>query len=265
MYCCNCNFQQYDLRFVSGVYMPVLRRHKVVLTTLLVYWAGIFVLTHIPIPVLRLPSWVIRAQMSDKSMHFLAYLTLVFLWWSSISPYKKVNWHKATVWWALAVIVWYGAIDEWLQAYVGRTPDVNDFYADLAGTVAGLVLLSIFSFWSASLFITACIILTLTTFSRIPPGMLLPRLNAIFHLCAYAFFSVLWIQYIKRQLDLNAPDAKWLITTAALPLVLLLSEETSSYALGKGFFMQDMITGAIGVALATITFYIAGLCRSRVD
>jgi len=49
---------------------------------LLIYWPGLFVLTHIPIPQLARQS-----GMSDKMMHALAYLALVFLWWFSISPY----------------------------------------------------------------------------------------------------------------------------------------------------------------------------------
>lgn len=115
--------------------MVLSRRRKLTIISLLLYWSGVFILTYIPVPQL-----VYKAQVSDKSLHFLVYLVLVFLLWFAISPNKKVNWRKAAVWWVLFVVVWYGVVDEWLQSYVGRTCDIMDFFADLAGTLAGLIL-----------------------------------------------------------------------------------------------------------------------------
>src|SRR4030042_647093 len=101
--------------------MALSRRQKLTIISLLVYWPGVFILAHIPIPQL-----VYKAQVSDKSLHFLVYLVLVFLLWFTISPDKKVNWRKAAAWWVLFVVVWYGVVDEVLQGYVGRSCDIID-------------------------------------------------------------------------------------------------------------------------------------------
>lgn len=240
--------------------MPLYRRHKVVLAALLLYWPAMFVLTHIP----QLPSWVVTAQMSDKSLHFLAYLALVFLWWFAISPYSRVNWRKAAVWWTLAVMVWYGAIDEWLQSYVGRIADVKDFYFDLAGALTGLILLSIFTFWPASLLVTACIILTVTMFSKISLAAVSPTINVVFHLFTYAFFSILWTGYIKRRFDLRPPQRQWLIVSCAMPLILLLFEGIGSVVSGKAFLLQDDIAvGIIGITIVIIISCVYTFVRKK--
>jgi hypothetical protein len=51
--------------------------------------------------------------------------------WLAISPYDKVRWNRAKVWIVLAIIVWYGATDEWLQGKVGRQVEFMDFIWDL--------------------------------------------------------------------------------------------------------------------------------------
>jgi len=192
--------------------MVLSRRQKLTIISLLVYWPGVFILAHIPIPQL-----VYKAQVSDKSLHFLAYLVLVFLLWFAISPDKKVNWRKATVWWVLFVVVWYGVVDELLQGYVGRNCDVTDFFADLAGTLAGLILFSFFTFWPVLLVVMGTTIFALTNLTRANLAELLPITNAMFHLFAYGFFTMLWLQYIHLFLPMKAPKPKWMIAALALP------------------------------------------------
>src|SRR4030042_2153286 len=141
--------------------MVLSRRQKLTIISLLVYWPGVFILAHIPIPRL-----VYKAGVSDKGLHFIAYLILVFLLWFAISPNRKVNWRKAAAWLVLIVVVWYGVFDEVLQGYVGRTCDIRDFFADLAGTVAGLVLFTFFTFWPVLLAVTGIAIFILTNLIR---------------------------------------------------------------------------------------------------
>ena len=118
--------------------MALSRRQKLVLAALLMYWPAIFIETHIP----QIPRWVSQVVASDKVMHFVAYFFLSFLLWFAANPNKKVHWRKPSVWLILFVVVWYGVIDEWLQMYVGRNTDVRDFFADLAGAITGLMILS---------------------------------------------------------------------------------------------------------------------------
>jgi VanZ family protein len=236
--------------------MVLSRRQKLTIISLLVYWPGVFILAHIPIPQL-----VYKAQVSDKSLHFLAYLVLVFLLWFAISPDKKVNWRKAAVWWVLFVAVWYGVVDELLQGYVGRNCDVTDFLADLAGTLTGLILFSFFTFWSVLLIVTGTTIFTLTNLIRANLAELLPITNAIFHLFAYGFFTMLWLQYIHLFLPMKAPKPKWMIAALVLPIGFLLTVKSFSVIFGKDFVVQDVIISIVGIITVVATTYLIALFR----
>jgi VanZ family protein len=236
--------------------MAISHRQKLTIISLLIYWPGVFILSHIPIPQL-----VYKAQVSDKSIHFLAYLVLVFLLWFAISPNKKVNWRKAVVWWVLFVVIWYGVVDEVLQGYVGRNCDKMDFIADLVGTLAGLILFSFFTFWSVLLVVTGTIIFTLTNFIRANLDKLVPITNTMFHLFAYGFFTMLWIQYIHLFLPMKAPKPKWMIAALALPIGFLLTVKSFSVIFGKEFGVQDAIVAAAGITAVVATTYLIALCR----
>jgi VanZ family protein len=236
--------------------MALSHRQKLTIISLLLYWPGVFILAHIPIPQL-----VYKAQVSDKSLHFLAYLVLVFLLWFAISPNKKVNWRKAAVWWVLFVAVWYGVVDEWLQSYVGRTCDIMDFFADLAGTLAGLILFSFFTFWPVLLVVMGTTIFTLTNFTRANLADLVPITNEMFHLFAYGFFTMLWLQYIHLFLPMKAPKPKWMIAALALPIGFLLTVKLFSVIFGKDFVVQDVIISTVGIITVVATIYLIALFR----
>ena len=57
------------------------KRHKYIFLALATYWPVLFIITHIPVPDLARKS-----GMSDKIMHVLAYLILVFFWWGVFVP-----------------------------------------------------------------------------------------------------------------------------------------------------------------------------------
>jgi VanZ family protein len=238
--------------------MVLSRRQKLTVLSLLVYWPAIFTLTHMHIPQLVCKY---NIQVSDKSIHFLLYLILTFLLWCAIDPYKKVNWRKAAAWWVLFVVVWYGVADEWLQSYVGRTCDVMDFFADLAGTLTGLVLLSLFTFWPVLLVVMSAVIFTLTNFIYTNLDDLVPITNAMFHLFAYGFFTMLWIQNIYLFLPMKAPKPKWIVTALALPLCFLLAVKLFSVIFGKGFGIKDVIVAVAGIAAVVVTTYLIALFR----
>jgi VanZ family protein len=239
--------------------MALSRRQKLTIISLLVYWPGVFILAHIPIPQL-----VYKAQVSDKSLHFLAYLVLVFLLWFTISPDKKVNWRKTAVWWVLFVVIWYGVIDEVLQGYVGRSCDATDFLADLAGTLAGLILFSFFTFWPLLLVVTGTAIFILTNLIRANLDELLPVTNAMFHLFGYGLFTMLWIQYIHLFLPMKkAPKPKWIITALALPIGFLLIVKSFSIIFGKDFGGKDVIVAIAGITAVVATMYLIALLRQR--
>lgn len=236
--------------------MALPRRQMLTIISLLIYWPVVFILAHIPIPQL-----VYKAQVSDKGLHFLAYLVLVFLLWFAISPDKKVNWRKTAVWWVLFVVVWYGVADEVLQGYVGRSCDFMDFLGDLAGTLAGLILFSFFTFWPVLLVVTGTAIFTLTNLIRANLAELVPITNAMFHLFAYGFFTMLWIQYIHLFLPMKAPKSKWMIAALTLPVCFLLTVKLFSVIFGKDFGVQDAIVATAGITAVVATIYLIALFR----
>jgi len=238
--------------------MHLSRRQKVTIISLISYWSAIFILTHIPISRIGL-----KISVSDKILHCIAYFILAFLLWFAISPDKKVHWRKSTVWWILVVIVWYGALDEWLQGYVGRNTDIMDFFADISGALTGLILLSIFPFWPASLAVTASVIFILTNLSQANLADLLPVTNAVFHFCAYAFFSLLWLQYIHRSLPVRPPQGRWLIGAIALPAALLVSVEFFASLTGDEFNIARTAISSGGVVIVVMGAYLVGLFRRR--
>lgn len=241
------------------VSMPVSRRQKWIIISLLMYWPFIFILAHIPIPPL-----VRKAGVSDKIIHFVAYLALVFLLWSAVSPDKKVNWHRAAAWWVLLVTVCYGVIDELLQAVVvGRSCDAMDFLADLAGVLTGLVLFAFLTFWPAFLVVTAITIFALTNLTRVNLAELLPVTYLVFLLFSYGFLAVLWIQNMHLFLPFKAPKLKWLMAASALPMGFLVAVKLFSIVAGRDFRQRDVIAAAVGIAAVVVTTCLVGLFRCR--
>ena len=239
--------------------MSLLRRHKWILAGLAIYWPAIFIATHISVP-----SWVGQAGMSDKTMHFLSYLGLVSLVWFAVSPYEKVNWFRRKVWIILAVMVWYGVVDEWLQGFVGRQPEIKDFYADLFAALLGLIILSIFSFWGSVLVLSSIFIFVITNLTQVNILFGNEMINAAFYFLAYTFFTLAWIQFAERNLRIRPEGIKWFGICTGVPLLVLAGMKVSSLAFDKSIWMMDIVTAgsAIGAATAVscITFW---CCRKN--
>ncbi|UCG57510.1 MAG: VanZ family protein [Phycisphaerales bacterium] len=253
--------------------MALSRRHKLTLMTLVLYWPALFVAAHIPIP-----RVVREAGVSDKSLHFFAYMVLVFLLWFAVCPDKRVNWRKAAVWWVLLVVVWYGAIDEWLQGYVaGRSTDIVDFFADLAGAVTSLVVLSILSFWPASLLITSVLIFGVTNVTRANLADVFPVAYRAFNLFAYALLTMLWIQY-GRQRSRGVSSRKgtpaafptgtaarfrWVAATLLPPMGFLVAAKLGSLLFRKVVAIGDVLVPALGIVVVVVTVLVIDVLRRR--
>jgi VanZ family protein len=240
--------------------MALSRRQKVTIILLVLYWLTFFILAHVPVPGL-----VRKVGVSDKGLHFLAYLILVFLFWFSISPDKKVKWGRAGVWWVFFLVTGYGAVDEVVQGWVGRNCDVMDIAANIAGTLVGLILFSVFTFWPAALFVAGIVIFGLTNIARTNPAELVPITNAMFYLFSYAIFSMLWIRYLHLFQLLKPPKSKWLMTALAGPIVLLLIVKLFSVILGKDFGLREVIISAASVAAVVAITSLTALIRKTQD
>lgn len=225
-------------------------QRKLALIPVLVYWPVIFILSHIPIPEL-----VYKARVSDKAIHFLAYLILAFLLWYAVGAGAKVRWLKASVWWVVLVIIGYATIDEVLQTFVGRNADIMDFVADLIGGMAGLVVFSVFSFRPALLIVTATSIFLLTTLARANISNLIPITDVVFHLAAYGFLTLVWIRNIDCISRLKNSRAGWIIAGLAVPWIFLAFVKLFSLHTGREFAIRTVFAAAASITAVVAAAY----------
>ncbi len=240
--------------------MALSSQQKISAVSLVIYWPVIFLLTHIPIPQL-----VYEARISDKIPHFLCYLILIFLLWYATGHENKVNWRKASVWWVFLAVVGYAIVDEWLQDYVGRNADIQDIYANLSGMVAGVIVVSIFTFWPALLIIIATTIFLLTNLAKVNPAELIPVTNAAFHLFSYMVFTLVWIKSMYRFRSANIAEPRWLTGALALPIVFLLSVKLSSVILDRNFDTREMMLCLAAILATVAAIFLIALYRQRTD
>lgn len=230
-------------------------RKKLVLTALLLYWPAIFVATHLPIPKL-----VQQAGVSDKILHFVAYFVLVFLFWFTIIPERKVSWRKTAPWWILLTVVCYGLIDEVLQIYVGRNYDTTDFLANLTGAGAGLILFTFFSFWPALITVITSSIFLLANVAQTDITQLIPVGSLIFYISTYCLLTLVWMHCLRMYFSIRPHGLKWLLAAAALPIALLINVEIFSLLLERGLKIARIVYSASGfmipLALAVVSNYL---------
>ncbi len=230
--------------------MKIKRRQLLTISMLIIYWPVLFIITHIPIPQI-----VYQARVSDKALHFISYLILVFLLWFVIKPYQKVSWRKPAVWWVLLVVVWYGVLDEWLQTRIGRMCDFADFVADLSGAVTALVILSTMQFWPAFVTVTGLSIFLFTNLARTNLAELIPAFNIVFHLGAYAFFTVIWLRYIQNIKPIFMSISVWKSIIFMAPVLLLAVTKLTSLMIGKDVYVSDIYLSLAAIAVVHITHY----------
>jgi VanZ family protein len=245
--------------------MALSLQRKITVLVLALYWPALFISAHIPIP-----RVVREANVSDKGLHFLAYLVLTFLLWFAVLGNQKVNWRKAAAWWMLLFVIGYGVVDELLQNFVaGRSCDIWDFFVDVAGGLAGLVLCSFFTFWPAALIVTAVFIFGITNIAQTDVADLFPVAGALFYLFAYAAFTTIWLRSLKpytSRLGSLRLSIQWIALALAGPMALLLTVKLASIVLGRTFIVRDMLISAIGiVAVLAGAFFIAGRKIGKVN
>ncbi len=99
------------------------------------YWAGIFVLTHMPPSTLR----TYTPNVWDKLAHFLAYFLLAAILGGALMltfPHRR-----GIPLWVLLIGFTYGAVDELLQPLIRREATLLDWAADALGVWAAVLLL----------------------------------------------------------------------------------------------------------------------------
>jgi VanZ family protein len=98
------------------------------------YWIFLFCATHLP----RLKTG--GPPQSDKVLHVVAFSLLAFLYWRCCeAACRKLG--GRFVWTASAILIAYAGLDEYLQQFVARGSDWEDFAADVVGIVMTLAIL----------------------------------------------------------------------------------------------------------------------------
>jgi VanZ family protein len=103
------------------------------------YWAVLFIATHVPREMVRLPRGV-----SDLVPHFIAYAVLAVLFAAAlhVTVRQVRSWQFCAAW---MLLVASAAIDEASQPLVGRHASVWDWLADAAGAAVGI---AVFYLWA---------------------------------------------------------------------------------------------------------------------
>lgn len=240
--------------------MALKRRHRIILLAVGIYWPLIFWLTHIPIPDIARQS-----GMSDKTMHWTAYLVLSFLTWLAWEPYEKVRWNRAAVWVILGVLAGYGALDEWLQGrpFIGRSADWMDWAANLAGIGLGLGILTFLSFWPALLAVSAVFLYVIQNHSHLltlwPPY----HLDIVFHFTAYAAFTLIWLHFLTQRRSIR--NVQEIFGGMLVPFLLLGTVETAAWFQSRPSDRFAILTAAFAIVCSLILSLAVLSGRSAAD
>ena len=234
-------------------------KKKMVFISLIIYWSAIFILTHIPVP-----HMISRIGCSDKTLHFFAYIILSFVLWPNIDS-GKVNFKNRKVWYALAAVALYAVADEWLQGFVGRSPDIQDYLFDMAGATCGFVFLSIVPFWPATVVLISASIFFLNKFlqlnTRIPSLILL---NICFWFFCYGMLTFAWIRCLA-MFKPNLAGKTWLIYAFFVPAGFLAAMEIFSAVTYNRFKLIWAAAALVGIATTTVWNYTAKItCGQKV-
>jgi hypothetical protein len=233
------------------VVVTATRRQKITIVSLVIYWIALVILARI-----QIPQVVYQARVSDKWLHFLAYLNLVFLLWFSIRPDDKVRWRSRTAWLIFLAVVAYGGLDELTQPYFGRTKDLMDFLANAEGVAAGLAIFTFLTFWPSLLAVWAISIFGVATLVKADLSKIAPISDIVYNILAYAGFTLIWTQLINLYFSPKTIINR-LLLIMSLPLGLMLLVKASSMLMDRYFTMAEMLFsgGAIIVAaIATCLF-----------
>ena len=87
-------------------------------------------------------GFALPVSWADKAAHMVAYFFLALLggW-----HHRRADRRLSAAWligWG-CIYAAYGALDEWLQPFVGRTLSLSDWLADVAGIATAMLLLAL--------------------------------------------------------------------------------------------------------------------------
>jgi hypothetical protein len=221
--------------------MKTSREQKFFTFLLIFYWTGVFIATHIPVP-----GWTRKMGVSDKTMHFVAYMTLALLLWLGTSFEKKVDWKKLRPWFLSIIVILYGLADELLQHFTSRSADIKDFAANVGGLAAAMAVITILPGWHAvmivitvcPLFVPAIVKSNLITQGSIP--------EVAVYMAGFGVITGAWIKYLSSLIRLNLRKSKLLLIFFAPPagiiLIVKLYAQLTDKPLGITAFLSAFVS-----------------------
>jgi len=118
------------------------RMRILAVAVVVVYWGAMFAGTHIKFSGPPMPH-----APGDKTMHFVAYAGLAFLWLVAAASFGRVTWFMYLV--TMVGAAAYGAVDEVSQSLVGRDMDIADWRFDMMGAAIGSIgFAAIYAAWN---------------------------------------------------------------------------------------------------------------------
>jgi hypothetical protein len=186
--------------------MNISKEKKFFTAILIFYWVGVFFATHIPIP-----YWTTKMGVSDKTMHFAAYMILTLLLWLSTSFEKKANWKKIRPWLFLGIVMIYGIFDELSQYFIkNRSVDPYDLIANFLGTTAAMAMVTIMPCQHAAmmLFIICPVFLPALVRSNLIAQGSMAEIAA--YATGFVIITIAWFQYFSSVHKLNLKQLKYI-------------------------------------------------------
>jgi VanZ family protein len=223
--------------------LMTIRLRYIFIAALVLYWPVAFLLTHIA----QVPGFILRTQMSDKTMHYLGYLGLVFLWWFSVFPAQRPSIRRLPFWITFAVLAIYGGLDEWLQGFTHRTPDVWDWTADMSGVLTGLIIFGVVGLRLSALGVATVCIFVLTSLCKTDPLGFIPFVDILFYIGAYGIVTLLWMDYLWKKPSLSRVE--FIFLSLLMPVILLCVTLLAASIMGKQFALDRLIAAVTGITV----------------
>lgn len=235
--------------------MKTSKEQKFFIFTLIFYWLGIFAATHIPVP-----WWTRKMGVSDKTMHFVAYMILALLLWLATSFEKKADWKKLRPWLLSGIVLLYSAADELLQHFMKRSTDIKDLAANILGCAAAMGTVTFVPPRHAAMILATIFPLFLPAIVRshlIVSGSIL---EAAVYIASFASITAAWIKYLSSAFGLNLRKNDLMPIFFAPPAGTVVIVKLYSSLTDKPFGTTAILSASIAIIL---TLFIGRLMSKK--
>ncbi len=228
--------------------MILSKERKLLPIVLIFYWVAIFFATHIPVP-----DWTRKMGVSDKIMHFAAYLVLMLLLWLSVNFEKKADWKKIQTWLLMGIAAFYAVLDEVTQYFIeGRSADLHDVIANLLGVGTAMIAVTILTGRHTAMIPFAICPIFLPGLVRsklIPQGTII---EASIYAAVFAIITIAWIRYISSVYKFDIKQTRYTPIFLGGPAVILAVVKIYTVFTGKPMEKTIIISTFTFVVLTLI-------------